>query len=108
MKTAEPKIIYLQIGEDVEPSEMKESDFQTDGITWCWEKINDNDVPYISTKEIVDMIDEMIENAKKVTEDYLWENDISDGIDEKILRQVTQSRISGLTELKQKIERISK
>ena len=54
------------------------------------------------------MIDEMIENAKKVTEDYLWENDISDGIDEKILRQVTQSRISGLTELKQKIERISK
>lgn len=60
MKTAEPKIIYLQIGEDVDIKDMKAHDFETNAITWCWDKIHDNDIKFISANEIISKIDEMI------------------------------------------------
>ena len=41
-----PKVIYLQIGEDCE-----EKDFSDlEGITWCEDRINKNDIRYILDK----------------------------------------------------------
>ncbi len=37
-----PKKIYLQIVDD----EGNELDPMKDEVTWCWDKINDNDVEY--------------------------------------------------------------
>lgn len=64
MKTVEPKIIYLQIGEDVDISELKDYEFETNAITWCWERIHSNDIKYISKQSIIELIDEMMEQAR--------------------------------------------
>lgn len=64
MKTAEPKIIYLQIGDDADINEFTENDFETNAITWCWEKICDNDIEYISKAHLTGLIDEMIDGIK--------------------------------------------
>jgi len=91
MKTAEPKIIYLQIGDDADIAEFKPEDFETNAITWCWERMFDNDIEYISKQSIIKMIDDMIEvyNAR------LPLGNVS----------IANVRITNaLTELKQKIE----
>ena len=67
MKTAEPKIIYLQIGEDADITEFKPEDFETNAITWCWERIFPNDIEYLSKQSIIGLIDEMIERANPNT-----------------------------------------
>ena len=40
-----PKVIYLQIGEDVDLDNF--NDWDTGDVTWCRDKINDNDIKYI-------------------------------------------------------------
>lgn len=53
MKNA-PEKIYLQIGEDVEPTE----DFsKLAGVTWCDEKICKNDIEYVLSNKPNDKID---------------------------------------------------
>ena len=84
-KTNEPKIIYLQIGDDADIKDFKESDFETNAISWCWERIFPNDIEYVSKQPIIGLIDEMIGRDAKT-----WYSD--DEIFEL------------LTELKQKIE----
>ena len=99
MKTAEPKIIYLQIGDDTDISEFKESDFQTNAISWCWERIFPNDIEYVSKQSIIGIIDEMIKEIQSfdqtdATKDYRskqWNADIT---------------CMTLVELKQKIEEL--
>lgn len=88
MKTAEPKIIYLQIGEDADITEFEESDFQTNAISWCWERIFPNDIEYVSKQSITEIIDEMIK------ENYGDSDDYNGGYGD------------ALTELKQKIEEL--
>lgn len=65
MKTVEPKIIYLQVGEDADLNEFKKEDFETNAITWCWEKIYNNDIEYISKRFILSLIDDIIANERK-------------------------------------------
>ena len=45
MKDA-PKRIYLQIGPDV-PDDTPYSELSTEDITWCEDRINDNDLVYV-------------------------------------------------------------
>ena len=48
-----PKVIYLQIGKDWDSENFYESlhrDTGETGITWCEDKINDNDIRYILDK----------------------------------------------------------
>lgn len=90
MKTAEPKIIYLQIGDDADISEFEESDFQTNAISWCWERIFPNDIEYVSKSNLLLLIDEMIDKRETKT----WYS--QDEVDEI------------LVELKQKIEQLDK
>jgi len=97
MRTAEPKIIYLQIGEDANIEDMKSYEFETNAITWCWDKINDNDVKYISANGIISKIDEMIGEYKKNQKELI--NYGNDGI-------IIDYQIIALTELKQFIEGI--
>jgi len=97
MRTAEPKIIYLQIGEDANIEDMKSYEFETNAITWCWDKINDNDVKYISANGIISKIDEMIGEYKKDQKELI--NYGNDGI-------IIDYQIIALTELKQFIEGI--
>lgn len=97
MKTAEPKIIYLQIGEDANIEDMKSYDFETNAITWCWDKIHDNDIKFISANEIISKIDEMIGEYKKNQKELI--NYGNDGI-------IIDYQIIALTELKQFIEGI--
>ena len=59
MKTAEPKIIYLQVGDDADIAEFKPEDFETNTITWCWEKIFKNDIEYISKQSIIELIEDI-------------------------------------------------
>jgi hypothetical protein len=42
-----PKEIYLQIGEDCDCEEL---DFSSNEITWCVDKINNNDIRYVLDK----------------------------------------------------------
>ena len=60
METAEPKIIYLQIGDEADISEFKEGDFETNAISWCWERIFKNDIEYMRKQSIIGMIDEIM------------------------------------------------
>lgn len=60
METAEPKKIYLQIGEDDDIDEFEKSDFETNAITWCWERIFKNDIEYISKSAILALVDDMV------------------------------------------------
>ena len=94
MKTDKPNIIYLQ-DEDVNDN--------YEGVTWCFHKIDDNDSKYIKANYLKDMIDEMIEKAKIDTEDFLWEEDISDEFTEKILTVVRGAYDQSLTELRSKL-----
>lgn len=87
MKTAEPKTIYLQIGEDADITEFKKEDFETNAITWCWERIHSNDIKYISKQFIIGLIDEM---AEKESPYY----------------RLGVAKIAILRELKQKIEEL--
>ena len=41
-----PKVIYLQIGEDCEKKDFSD----LEGITWCEDRINKNDIRYILDK----------------------------------------------------------
>jgi len=43
----EPKRIYLQVGADFDFSKME----YMEGITWCSDKINKNDIEFINKKE---------------------------------------------------------
>ena len=54
--------------------------------------------------EIKKLIDEMIDANKEVLTDYLWENDIVDEMEEKILKLVGETYVKALTELKEKFE----
>lgn len=56
----EPKIIYLQLGDDADITEFKKEDFEADGISWCWERIFSTDIEYISKKFILEILDEMM------------------------------------------------
>ena len=69
MKTVEPKIIDLQVGEDADLNEFKKEDFETNAITWCWERIYKNDVEYISKGFILSLIDKMIKEIKITQKD---------------------------------------
>lgn len=90
MKTAEPKIIYLQVGDDADIAEFKPEDFETNTITWCWERIFPNDIEYVSKSNLLLLIDEMIDKRETKT----WYS--QDEVDEI------------LVELKQKIEQLDK
>lgn len=61
-----PKIIYLQIGDEVDLSFVDFKDLHKDAITWCEDKINVNDIEYINkeysdqqNKNLLDEIDEL-------------------------------------------------
>lgn len=95
MKTAEPKTIYLQIGEDADITEFKKEDFETNAITWCWERIFKNDIEYISKQSIIELIDEMIK-----------ENDMATENAEPLKRNKYYYANEILIELKQKIEEL--
>lgn len=56
--------------------------------------------------EIKEKIREMITSISKTVKDFLWEKDITDEYDEKILKAIGEARIAALTELKQFIEGI--
>lgn len=43
----EPEAIYLQLHDQNSFSETEVADFRADCVTWCWHKINQNDVRYI-------------------------------------------------------------
>lgn len=42
----EPDAIYLQLHDPDEPDQLSVADYKAD-VTWCWHKINNNDVRYI-------------------------------------------------------------
>lgn len=82
-----PKLIYLQIGEDVSIKE-NDSDFNDlAGISWCADKINNTDIEYVLKSEETFTKEQMIQcyidavnnsgdtllNAKKMikAEDYV-------------------------------------
>ena len=105
MKTAEPKIIYLQIGEDADITEFEESDFQTNAITWCWERIFDNDIEYLSKQSIISLVDnEILQNAIK--HDNAMANVKPEAFE--FFEELYKLRLVFLTELKQKIEQLDK
>ena len=70
-----PKTIYLQLGEDVKPREV--TDWDTGDVTWCRDKINDNDIEYTLSKELKRL--RKIEAAAKVVIAY------SGGCDDELL-----------------------
>ena len=70
MKSNIPKIIYLQVGEDVAEHELKDLDFTKGGITWCWDKINDNDIEYINKADLIKESD-----AQRLTAELLYGKD---------------------------------
>jgi len=41
-----PKIIYLQIGEVLEPDNFTDDFSELVGVSWCDERINENDLVY--------------------------------------------------------------
>ena len=45
-----PKKIYLQIGEDADLEE-DFNELSNEDITWCKDKINDNDIEYVRVKK---------------------------------------------------------
>jgi len=58
----------------------------------------------IKLAEVYKLIDEMINSAQKIVEDYLLEKDITDKREEKILRAIGNYYIIALTGLKEKIK----
>lgn len=87
----EPKIIYLQIGEDADIADFEKEDFETNAITWCWERIFPNDIEYVSKQSILALVDEMIK-----------ENDRN--IEQLGYKHSFEQRNVALSELKQKIQ----
>lgn len=70
MENMIPKIIYLQIGDEVDLSFVDFKDLHKDAITWCEDKINVNDIEYIN-KEYLDqqnkqLLDEIEELKRRV------------------------------------------
>lgn len=51
MKTKYPKLIYLQVGE-----QSGDGKFDITEVTWCKDKINDNDICYIRAGKKIDEI----------------------------------------------------
>lgn len=89
----EPKIIYLQLGDDADITEFKKEDFEADGISWCWERIFSTDIEYISKQFILEIIDEITtENNTAIESTDLF-------LKKDEYRQANKS----LTELKQKL-----
>jgi len=43
----EPYAIYLQLHDPDDSEVTQKADFTGDGITWCWERIHENDVRYV-------------------------------------------------------------
>ena len=96
METTEPKIIYLQIGEDADITEFKKEDFETNAISWCWERIFSTDIEYISKKFILELIDKIItENNTAIESTNLF-------LKKNRYWQINKS----LTELKQKLSNV--
>lgn len=72
----QPKQIYLQIGEDTILE--SESDFKELEVTWCTEKINENDIKYISetyVNELIQEKDKTIASLQKQIEELKASND---------------------------------
>lgn len=89
----EPKIIYLQLGDDADITEFKKEDFEIGGISWCWERIFSTDIEYISKQFILEIIDEITtENNTAIESTDLF-------LKKDEYRQANKS----LTELKQKL-----
>ena len=44
-----PKEIWLQLYGDSSPDEGP-VDYESDGVTWCWHRINDSDVRYVQAR----------------------------------------------------------
>lgn len=50
-----PKTIYLQIGEDC-PTDDGEDFNKLYGVTWCAERINENDIEYVLKENVNDIV----------------------------------------------------
>jgi len=83
MITKEPKIIYLQIGEEADITEFKKEDFETNSITWCWEKIYNSDIEYINKSYLVSLIDNMMAKSPNLFE-YLGYNEALTELKERL------------------------
>lgn len=42
-----PDVIWLQLHGDADPEIEGPADYQSPGVTWCWEQIYNQDVQYI-------------------------------------------------------------
>ena len=67
-----PKAIYLQVCGECHDNDCEECNFDDlADITWCKDRINDNDVAYISeeiVKQYAKTIDELIGRLKELTD----------------------------------------
>jgi len=45
-----PKKIYIQVGEDNDSDDFDKIKLDC-GVTWCWERINENDIVFYRSKD---------------------------------------------------------
>jgi hypothetical protein len=128
-----PETIWLQIGEDEPGVENKSFSEFRDEVTWCWHKINDNDLEYRLVAEGVaaplepsqltlqefakSYIEKLNATAPKGTQYFIGENDIKfaeayAAAVSKNLRKEHDSAIRGsaliISELRAKISELEK